>query len=497
MTYRIHVLEHSVARPARTEALASSDAVLTLLGCGSGHFHELGTAPLGDALAAVAAKLGIEPTANVLASALVCERESDGTAVGEVLSVGDVSALLACATDQAGDVLLVADSGAQADSVAERLRAAAPARPPSSIVGVLTLGEACERLLDFGNRARAGTLVPADCAAVARGALFEGAVHASRVALEWGLVADIAAGISATMTRYDVRTRFELDFVRDVARRHEGWSVLLPWPEEDELAPYTEDVRYTILAHVVQSASDGGNEQLRDYAERAAAAVQDASGEGARKLRGALGRARAAAGDFEGASMALSATVDEWLAERSGEASRPLCELLRVDGILGRGEAVTRWREVAESQLSSELDAESRRYVDLAIGRALVQVGRPDEALAVLGRDSLRRARPHVQRSALRWRARAARELGNAPLATECDHELDALGDSDQKLLAELDRGLASVEATTACLEAMLALPADGAEVRAHIARLAPGVSLRAVAERPDVLRRLRDEYRY
>jgi hypothetical protein len=406
-------------------------------------------------------------------------------------------ALCAALANRPECVVLIADASKPSEAPAERIRASAPNRPPSSVMGVLSLGEACDRLLGFRGRARAGTLIAPERRAAATTALFDATIDASRLALDWSLVATIASGLLVHVGD-DARAHFELTFVRDVALRHEGYEALLAWPDEDELAPYSSDVRFALLAHAVQSASDGGSDRLGEYATQAEALIGEDASEGALRLRGALGRALAAQGQFDRASASLSATVEAWLNLRPSEASRALCELLRVEGILGWAESVARWRERAEALVRPALDDESRRYLDLAIGRALVQIGEPRAALPVLGDESLgARAREHVRASVLRWHARAARALGDGQLEAKSFAELSTLGDSDQLRLAQLDRGLPSVEAVVECLRAMTSLPRAGAEVRAQLARIAPETSLRAVAERPALLTKLRDEYRY
>jgi hypothetical protein len=74
---------------------------------------------------------------------------------------------------------------------------------------------------------------------------------------------------------------------------------------------------------------------------------------------------------------------------------------------------------------------------------------------------------------------------------------LDHLGESDQRILARLDGETLDVQETEACLDALLALPGSGDEARRLLNRLAPGLSTRAIAERPETLRRCRAEYRY
>jgi hypothetical protein len=69
--------------------------------------------------------------------------------------------------------------------------------------------------------------------------------------------------------------------------------------------------------------------------------------------------------------------------------------------------------------------------------------------------------------------------------------------DVDSKPYVTLAVEARDVRETKACLDALLALQGDGDEARRLLGRLAPGLSTRAIAERPDVLRKMRDEYRY
>lgn len=257
-----------------------------------------------------------------------------------------------------------------------------------------------------------------------------------------------------------------------------------------------------LASHVVQSASDGDMTAIPAYAARAAALDGvDTRLEGL-KLQGAVGRARAAIGDFEGASALLRATLSRWLERDPAQASYALCELLRVEGVLGRGGSVAALRDREVRAQLSAADSTTRAYVSLALGRALAQTGDPRGGLELLEGELFDGDVPqHVKDAALRWRAVAARALGDVQRAREAVERLELGDESDQRWLARLDAVVADAGAgadgAQACLDGLLAVAGGGDEARRMLGRLAPGLSTRAASERPEIVRRLLGEYRY
>lgn len=452
---------------------------------------------LGDTLASVVAELAPMDRLDVVVSAEVVERPDERLRVGDVLSSGAIGPLAEEVRSAPGRLALVADHDDPAESMAERLRASLGHDAAAPVMGVVALGEAVDRLLDLRRRAFEGNLVPPARQQRARETLFDKALVRSRLALDWLVVHAVAAGLLRPLAENDDRSRFELGLVRDIAARHAGHTASIAWPEEEELFPYPRDRRLTILAHVVQSVADCGWADAAGYAARARREVGPDRSESALKLLGAAGRALAAVGDSDEASDVLATALEGWLQTDAAQATYALSELLRVEGIRGAHARVDELHAIAR-QLLPDIGPESRPYVVLAVGRALVQTGRSREGLAVLGSDDVGSHAPgHVKTAAQRWRANAARTVRSVVEEKHALQVLDALGESDQRLLAHLDGEALGVIETEACLDALLALPAEGQEVRRLLARLSPNVSTRAIAESPDVLRRFRAEYRY
>jgi hypothetical protein len=495
----IDVMDGTGERPSVPRRSSSSREILSLLGfeAGSGAPTDEECTPLGDAIAMLADRLAIRPQRSVLACADVTEHEDERQRVGDVFPVGELSALAAATRRVPGRLTFVADATDPHESMAEFLRAAVDLAVRSSVLGVLSLGEAAERSLGLRERARTGSLVPPDRRRRSAQLLFERSLVASRVVLDWELVSAIAVGHLSHLDAGEFRARFELAMVRDIARRHMGITAPIMWPEERELNAYTPDIQFTILAHVVQSVADGDLSAVPQYAERAREALGVPQSPEGLKLLGAVGRALSAIGDYDGSIETLAGALNGWLETNPREGSYALCELLRIEGILGRLNRVNALRETAQ-EIMAVLDFGSRSHVNLAAGRALAQAGGAKEALEVLMGESTNDHAPrHVQTAAHRWRAAAARNLGDPGVVAQALSMLDRLGESDQRVLARLDSEELSVPETVACLDALLALPEGSDEPRRLLGRLAPGLSTRAVAERPEALRRFRAEYRY
>ena len=496
-TNDIEVWDGAGARYAVPGPSAASAELLTLLGFESEPTLEKAPSSLGDALAALVARLALVQQQKVLACGDVANTQDGRYRLGEVLPAGDIDALCAAARGAPNRLTVVADGDGPKESMAARLRSTLEGSQNPPVMGVLTLGEAAERLLGLRELALAGSLVPPAGRERSRQALFEGTLLGSRLGWDWGLVSAVASGLLRHVGDKDDE-RFELEMVRDIARRHGGTTAPIGWPEEDQLQRYDSQRQLTILAHVVQSVADGDLGAVPGHALRGLAAVGEQRSVEALKLLGAIGRALAAVGEFDAAKNALDNALEGWLVTSPVEGSHALSELLRIEGIRGNLAGVVALRTLADEKIVPDLDAASKPYVALAVGRALAQAGHPQEALEVLADETLgARAPLHVQTSAQRWRAVAARSLQKADQADEALRKLDGLGDTDQRILARLDNEALDVLETKKCLDELLLRPRDGEEARRLLSRLAPGLSTYAIAERADVVRRFRAESRY
>lgn len=497
----LRVLDGAVDREARATTSFAATRLLTLFGIAPTARGSATASALGDALFVCANALGLAPEGIALTSASLVERDDGEQCIGDVLPEGNVDELARQALGHPDALIVVADAAPfPRESMAEVLRERLGVGLAATVRGVLTLTDAADMLLGLAARARAGTVVPEGRREAARAGLFE-AVLQTQVVHPWHLVADLAVGLARHIGEDDTQAQFELALARDIARRHCGLTAAIAWPDDEMLALYDRAHQLSVIANVVQSAADGAWDAIPEYAAHALRRIGDSpSAEEPESLAvlGAIGRALAATGHYDDARVVLAKALRGWLSTDPAQGSRALCELLRVDGLRGATDEVVRVRDGDMAAVMGALpDANSRAYVTLALGRALAQAGSQTEALAVLQQSDFAHAPHHVRTALQRWRAVAARAAGDKARAREALTLLDALGESDQRELARLDGEDLDVGATVACLERLVALPGDGDEARRLLDRLAPGLSMRAVAERPDVLRQMRAEYRY
>lgn len=219
-----------------------------------------------------------------------------------------------------------------------------------------------------------------------------------------------------------------------IAARHCGEPRVMDLPH-DWFSQQTRARRRALVAHLVQNATDCVDESWAD-AEHLALdhLAQPEDWEQADlRLAGALGRAYAAWHRWEDAELQLGRAASGWLENGwVGEASYPMCELLRVMGILGDEGGVAATVERVERLITDpDVPDISRQFLELAVIRALVQTAQWTRALEW---DEARarnwaRAPNHVQASRLRWRILALRAVGRDDDARHDMEELSRLAD--------------------------------------------------------------------
>jgi tetratricopeptide (TPR) repeat protein len=294
--------------------------------------------------------------------------------------------------------------------------------------------------------------------------VFQMALRGENRLLRWDGVAAAAGRLAAVLDPNDpdeADARWKAATAELVARRHRfDPEVLIPWPDDDRLGRLPRPTRLKVIAHAVQSAADGPTGYERRYVARAEPFLTRGleAHPGDVEVMGAIGRALAAVRDYAAARGALREALETWtqLGEIN-ESSRALCEYLRVVGIEGDAGAVTealeRWFEPFDA--NPRTDHTSRAFVQLAAGRALVQAGRPEEAVRFLAEPpgvDWRRTPGHVAAGRLRWLARALAAAGRHAEAAARWRELDVAAESappwgppdmeDNVLLSRLDRAL-------------------------------------------------------
>jgi len=385
----------------------------------------------------------------------------------------------------------------QQPSCAEQMAAMAP--PGVRVLGVKNLAEACEETLGLTACARdARIALPSTRRGAVVERIFRLALEGVPPVLGWRLVAALCSGLLMKHLD-DSMLRRKASFARDIARRHDGEGVLIPWPEEDFLDAFPRDTRLGIAAHLVQSASDaapwlGDDRDELAWPMVATGALLPADA----RLLGALGRSEAARGLYAQAASTLERAVNAWLSlGLLEESSYPLCERLRVAGLLGAKEDVLRLcKGPADTFLEDPRSSPiGKTFVRLAASRALIQAGEPEQALPALQPQALWGAAPdHVATSRLRWLAAAQRATGLANEARSTLEALAALGETDQLHLARLDEALALGGDWNPHAADLMAMP--GVEVENLIERLSSKGPKKIMAN-ADFWKSVVAEYRY
>lgn len=384
------------------------------------------------------------------------------------------------------EALLVCDS-----QVPEARACVAAGGPRLRVVGVRHLVEALE--LVFGSEPEGASLWPT--AAARRrtlAALHRQAMGGGRPLLGWAALGRTAARILELSEAPGERQRAAL--VCSIARRHEGAPAQLSLPSDDELRLARRPERLELVAQVVQSWTDSrcGAAELREGAAWALRFVNELDAERHVEdylVLGAVGRALAAAQELSVALGWLQTAIDGMLALRQAQlASRALCECLRVTALASPEQLAPLLNGPLVEVLSDErLTVDSRAFLALAQGRALVQVGSHASGLEVLERASgpWDRAPAHVRDSRDRWRARALAVLGEQRRGQELRAALvHRSGLPGLASLVRLDAALEGGEDGRGPVDELRGNADCGFDVERILAATPPAEGPRQVAER-------------
>ncbi len=233
---------------------------------------------------------------------------------------------------------------------------------------------------------------------------FELAVLGTGSKLRAAALARAAAILLALPTLGD-RERWMASVAHAISSRHDGEPLRIahdsPFAEE-----LPADTRVCLQAQILQSWTDTaepGCERIlaeipRSFPSRR---PEELALLGARaRLFGAVGRWDQAIGDARAAS-------DAWMARRTPEkASHPVCEWVRIAGLLGDAAELTAAEAMARRVLA--VPGPGRPFLWFELGRAWALMGEPAKALRWLG-DHVGHwaaAAPHVRASRLRWLVR-------------------------------------------------------------------------------------------
>lgn len=336
------------------------------------------------------------------------------------------------------------------------------------ILGAQTLEEAVAKVFPGLGEVLPDTLKDPRKARASARALYRLALRPGRPLLGWTGVARTAEQLEKALGDGAEGHREMATFARQVAQRHHGTEAPLPWPSDEVLRQTHALVRFTMLAHVLQSITESGAPNLEEMLQRARDEAPPLlqCERGGLRLWGAVGRALARLRRYEEAAALLEQVVDAWLDGLLAEESTfALSELLRVRGILGDEQALEALMpRVDEVMTAPFIDLTSRAFVELALARAQLEIAlcnpQPNEAqlrppieqLERIGEDRVI-APSHVVASAIRLAARGHDALGAVARARELRERLT--GAPVWELLGALDAAWAAGEPLEAPLKAL------------------------------------------
>lgn len=372
-------------------------------------------------------------------------------------------------------IMVAADQARQATDLA---------RGRLEVVGAQHAAEALDRI--FGERLST-LLVEAGSDPGRRAELtssfFRLALVGRGAAIDWSPVARGAGQALDTWTDLGAEPRYQLQFARAVAGRHESNEGSMPLPDPVWLAAQPRMLRVQVLSHLVQQAADTASPDAATIEALAREAVEPVIEEAfvpELRLHGALCRLQALTGRADEAlhgQERLARVLAAVFAIQ--DVSFPLSEWLRLAGALGDRASLDRASEFRQQMLShGGFGEHGTPYVDLAWARGRLQLDPGDaDAWGVAVRLCDDPTVPaHVRWSAHRWAGEPyTRALRTATDARGMDRRYD--------LLASLDAAVRAGEgpASDALVEALQHLdPGPVGHLRRHgadageVARLYP-----------------------
>ncbi len=315
-------------------------------------------------------------------------------------------------------VLVAAD---QREEVVHRL--AKRGRTDVSVHAVDTVAAALGHAfagVDWAARAHAAWQTDEERDAASR-AVYRQAVSEPQPLLGWTAVEGAAERLAE---RCQGDAKWRASVAHAIAARHNSRQVPLCVPHE-RLQQLPRGEQLQLLAHAVQHATDFEDHTL-ELAVRARGYIPSDPLERHREdliLLGAIARAHAECGQESLATQLCHEAVEGWLMlDQPREASRPLCELVRLLGLSGDAagleDALRSHERILAS--SSGFSEQSKAYFQFEFGRACALTSQAARAIEILERGAdWSQAAQHTGLSRQRWLARVLVQQGDASAGAE------------------------------------------------------------------------------
>jgi len=278
------------------------------------------------------------------------------------------------------------------------------------------------------------------------GTLFHFALDMAQIP-DWSGVAAAGAILASHLKGRTVPV-WQASAAAAIAQRHQDRNRSLPpLTSETKAALHTHDL-YKYQAQLIQSHNDACTGELPRLLDACLSKIKGLQSyeEAMLEMMGAAGRAKAALGLMDEAAELAQLAVDEWMARRRYiDASYPLAELIRVQGLRDGQDLPPRLLQIMEAffmETDPERDQISHGFIHLAMGRTRVLLDQPKRALAHLSDEATVWARlpDHLRFCKERWEANALDLLGRHDEADKLRRALSREhGDPKAALFSRLD----------------------------------------------------------
>lgn len=228
---------------------------------------------------------------------------------------------------------------------------------------------------------------------------------------DWRAVEDTAEQLLTAPLTEEVR--HQVHVCKQVARRYEGLDAFIPWPDASFLDGLLEEVRYTVLAHVLRSQEWAPSRRLAaQNLDRVSALIESPPQAGHHlKLMGAAARLASVLGQRERSIRLSEAALQGWLRlRRVGDAAYALSSLAWELAQVGDASALATLDQGPGKEFRRHPDAQANLGTHhWSFGQAWALIpGGAERAMEHLSSRSIGRASTpsHVRASRIRWQVR-------------------------------------------------------------------------------------------